>query len=387
MLHTILICLYWGVGDSPTAAYQQMSGDVFLVAQAGVALFNGRSAVTLFFVLSAFVLSANVARADLSPASYAEFVTRRLFRIIPALWVALAFALLVLPQQRGLIGLVKVFALLDVSPIPVTWTLVLELAACLVFPLMLVAVRQMGMVAQLCGLALICWIMRYAPPPVHYGQVVYDLPLLAFYLGLIVPTVGRALIAALSPAVAHALLAVALLTYVSPDPLRTIAAFKPDLIPGSGLLIEVYIMKIGLPLACWYGIAWVLYGEHRLASAVLNSRPLRCLGRTSYSLYVLHPPVLALLAAHLGAHAAGPYSRLGLSIATVIPVTLLLSALSYRYVEMPGIAAGRRLIALAHGFALSLKPSSGQFGALELDGHNQAAVGLLPQGRPLDPVA
>jgi peptidoglycan/LPS O-acetylase OafA/YrhL len=349
MLHIILICLYWGVGDNPVAAYQQLPGDVFTVAQTGVALFNGRSAVVLFFVLSAFVLSANVARAELTPVSYAEFVTRRLFRIIPALWVALAFALIVLPRQHGLMDLVKVFALLDVSVIPVTWTLVLELAACLVFPLMLVAVRQMGMTAQLCGLLLVCWIMRCAPPPVHYGQVHYDLPLLAFYLGLIVPTLGRALVVALPLVIARMLLVIALLTYAAPDPLRTLAAFKPDLIANPGLFIEVYVMKIALPLACWYVVAWVLYGEHRLAGAILKSRPLRFLGRTSYSLYVVHPPVLALFAAHLGAYPSGPYSRLALGMATVIPVTLVLSALSYTYVEQPGIAAGKRLITRMRG--------------------------------------
>jgi peptidoglycan/LPS O-acetylase OafA/YrhL len=180
---------------------------------------------------------------------------------------------------------------------------------------------------------------------VYYGQVVYDLPLLAFYLGLVVPTLGRALVVACSPAVARALLAVVLLAYASPDPLRTFAAFSPGLVTNPVLVIDVYVAKIVLPLACWYIIAWVLYGEHRLASAILNSRPLQFLGRTSYSLYVLHPPVLALFAAHLGSHAAGPYSRLGLGMATVIPVTLLLSALSYAYVEVPGIAAGKRLIA------------------------------------------
>jgi peptidoglycan/LPS O-acetylase OafA/YrhL len=345
MLHIILICLYWGVGDNPATAYRQLPGDVFAVAQAGVALFNGRSAVTLFFVLSAFVLSANVTRADLTASSYVAFITRRLFRIIPALWVALAFALIVLPQQRSLIGLVKVFALLDVSLIPVTWTLVLELAACLVFPFMLVAMRQMGTVAQLFALALICWIMRFAPPPVHYGQVLYDLPLLAFYLGLVVPTLGRAVVLALPPAIARALLVIALLIYAAPDPLRTLAALNPDLIANPGLLIDVYIAKIVLPLACLYVISWVLYDGHRLATALLNSRPLRFLGQVSYSLYVLHPPILALFAAHLGAYPPGPYSRLGLGIVTVIPVTLLLSALSYKYVEQPGIAAGKRLIA------------------------------------------
>jgi hypothetical protein len=79
-------------------------------------------------------------------------------------------------------------------------------------------------------MALIAYVMRFAPPPVHCGQVYYDLPLFAFYLGLVVPTLGRALVAAPSPAIARALLVIALLAYVSPDPLRTLAALetRPD---------------------------------------------------------------------------------------------------------------------------------------------------------------
>jgi peptidoglycan/LPS O-acetylase OafA/YrhL len=185
------------------------------------------------------------------------------------------------------------------------------------------------------------------------------------------------------------------LAYTAPDPLRTLAAINPELIANPVLVIDVYVAKIALPLACWYVIAWVLYAEHRLTSAILNSAPLRFLGRTSYSLYVLHPPVLGLFAAHLGSQAAGPYSRLALCMATVIPATLALSALSYAYVEVPGVAAGRRLIKLARGFATAASRASlnaikaaseNQLGAFEPEGCDQP-VASLPHGRPLDPVA
>jgi hypothetical protein len=66
------------------------------------------------------------------------------------------------------------------------------------------------MIAQLCAMALIAYVMRFAPPPVHRGQVYYDLPLFAFYLGLGVPTLGLALVAAPSPAIARAVLVIAL---------------------------------------------------------------------------------------------------------------------------------------------------------------------------------
>ena len=50
--------------------------------------------------------------------------------------------------------------------------------------------------------------------------------------------------------------------------------------------------KLAVPLGCWYLISWILYGRSRIAREFLTTRPLRFLGRVSYSLYLLHPPFL-----------------------------------------------------------------------------------------------
>jgi peptidoglycan/LPS O-acetylase OafA/YrhL len=391
MLHIILACLFGGIPDHSLVAYQQLPRGVFIAGEAGVALFNGRSAVTLFFVLSAFVMSANVKRPDLSPETYETFVMRRMFRILPALWVALTFALIVVPRHLGLLELIKVYALLDVSIVPVTWTLVLELAMCLIFPVLLVATRQMGLVAQVAIFVALCWIMRFAPPPLRYGQVYYDWPLLAFYLGLIVPTLGRAAVLALPPSIARGLLALALLAYISPDAARTLAVLKPDLMENSGLVTEVYLAKIAVPVACFYMIAWVLYDGHRSVRILLNSRPLGFLGRTSYSIYVLHPPLLAVFGIHFLSLASGPYFRLLFCVATVVPATLGLSALSYAYVEQPGISAGKKVIALLHRI-LAAGSSKIALGTQFTGDATAASIGVIEQpvknsivGRDLPP--
>jgi peptidoglycan/LPS O-acetylase OafA/YrhL len=377
MLHIILIGMFIGVPNHSIEAYEKLPRDVFFLGETGIAFFNGRSAITLFFVLSAFVMSANIEWPELSFGRYATFVARRLFRIMPALWVAITFALITIPHHYSLFGLFKAYTLLDVSPLVVTWTLVLELAMCLIFPILVVATRHMGNVAQVAMALALMWIMRYAPPPLRYGQVYYDWPLLAFYLGLVVPTLGRMVILALSPTISRGLLVLALLAYISPDAARTIAVLHPDWSANWGLITEVYLQKIALPLACFYGIAWILYGSHSLALAVLNSHPLRFLGRISYSVYIFHPPVLGLFAIHLSAFAPTPYFRLLFAMATVIPVTLVLATLSYHFVELPGINTGKRLIALARSYFAT--------GGLKFELGNRVTEALSQPGRRSEP--
>jgi peptidoglycan/LPS O-acetylase OafA/YrhL len=76
----------------------------------------------------------------------------------------------------------------------------------------------------------------------------------------------------------------------------------------------------------------------------LNLRPLRFLGRISYSFYLFHWPIfyLCAIAALRLKWLAGGDANL-VVCATSIAVTLVVSALSYRFIEMPGIALGKRL--------------------------------------------
>jgi hypothetical protein len=63
------------------------------------------------------------------------------------------------------------------------------------------------------------------------------------------------------------------------------------------------------------------------------------IGRWSYSIYVLHGPVLWAVTAFYG-YVDGSIARLVLST-TVVPLTIAVSALNYAYVERPFIDLGR----------------------------------------------
>lgn len=62
----------------------------------------------------------------------------------------------------------------------------------------------------------------------------------------------------------------------------------------------------------------------------LSARPFQAIGRWSYSIYLLHVPVLTLVGRTLGTVTGSPWLKL-----LVIVVTIGLAALTYRFVERP----------------------------------------------------
>jgi peptidoglycan/LPS O-acetylase OafA/YrhL len=81
----------------------------------------------------------------------------------------------------------------------------------------------------------------------------------------------------------------------------------------------------------------------------LNAEPLVWLGRVSFSIYLLHMPVLAVLERLLPPHEL-PLPPLGgalLRDAVALAVVLAASALAYRLVEEPGRRLPSRLGLLA----------------------------------------
>jgi peptidoglycan/LPS O-acetylase OafA/YrhL len=96
---------------------------------------------------------------------------------------------------------------------------------------------------------------------------------------------------------------------------------------------------------------------------VLRNRPvpgaLTGLGRISYSLYLLHAIVLGLiprLVTDLPAHP--PLVRVAVGVA-YLAVVLALAWLSYRFIEMPGQALGRRLLSRPSGFFVAQRAAPG----------------------------
>jgi peptidoglycan/LPS O-acetylase OafA/YrhL len=74
---------------------------------------------------------------------------------------------------------------------------------------------------------------------------------------------------------------------------------------------------------------------------VLSLRPALFLGRISYSLYLVHFPLMLLVAPRL-IHTVSPWSA-PLLIAVLLPLSILVSVASYRLVERPSITWGNRV--------------------------------------------
>ena len=111
-------------------------------------------------------------------------------------------------------------------------------------------------------------------------------------------------------------------------------------------MLAALIVDFRLRIALALGVALLLgFGRSRgFLERWPNLSPLAFLGRISYSLFLVHFPVLLL--------ANGLYARLGLDSAAAALSVLLLAALAslglatlfHRWIESP--AAGRRLVGL-----------------------------------------
>lgn len=131
--------------------------------------------------------------------------------------------------------------------------------------------------------------------------------------------------------------------------------------PRTGLALAVAGLLGGILLVHWHPVAlaiWVIVlggvlvrEDHLLARGLAVVRGtllhpwLQTLGRWSYSLYLIHFPLLfALLGAAIWFHPSlTAREALMILLGVGLPAIILLAAMTYRWVEMPGIRWGREL--------------------------------------------
>lgn len=76
------------------------------------------------------------------------------------------------------------------------------------------------------------------------------------------------------------------------------------------------------------------------------SRPISSwLGEVSYGVYLIHLPILVVAVAYVSNSGFGPMARAAMALAIALPVSIGLAIIGYRFVEIPGIALGRSLLA------------------------------------------
>ena len=312
-------------------------------------LVDGPGAVLLFFVLSGFVLAASVQSGlakDPAGFDYGRFAAKRFLRIYPpfAFAVFVSAGLYLLIQPVPVAGLSAWFntqswaypvapAMLaghllmtdqhrDMSLINVMWSLVHELRISMIFPLIFFGMRARPAVT----LTIAAILSAGANFALSQGGLS---PLVQTLCG----TVQYGL-----------MFAAGTLLYLKSATISTWMAKTGPWATVAAVILGGYLFFLPrtLPvLSLWAtGLAAMLYVIAAFGSAalvkLLSGKVLSWLGQVSYSLYLLHLPVL-LTVFHLFSGKA----PLGVLIAATVGLSLIAAQLSYRWIEQPSMALGR----------------------------------------------
>jgi peptidoglycan/LPS O-acetylase OafA/YrhL len=304
-------------------------------------LFAGEQAVFVFFILSGFVLFLAIGK-KVDARSILPFCLKRICRIylpfVVAIMLSAALWHLIQPQpipeltsffNSDCWGVVPTWSLiaghLEMTNVPslrsldqVMWSLVVELRISLIFPALAALVLWNWRVAFAGSLVFseLCFIAHHS----GYSLGRFDLIHTGMFCYLFVGGATLALhINAIRQrlhvgSMAGVLLwAVALFLFsVSPERFGSLLTGV-----GASLILVLSLNE-----------TWV--------SRLLDAPPLVWLGRVSYSLYLIHLPIM-LATAHLLYGLVPP----SISLPIGVLATMALSEIMYRCVEVPSISAGR----------------------------------------------
>ena len=302
-------------------------------------LWDGNSAVVMFFLLSGYVLALQLD----SPRrpTYGGFLVRRIFRIWPAFAVGVAISFLALRMtgtlvdagpQNGPPSTPPVSALVQnlfmvgnpVTIDPPIWSLYVEARLSILFPLLLLLVRRLGMAwAIMLSGVLSILLSRFVSWDIP--EIVRSLAEASRYVVLFV--IGAALAQPANPlAAVYKRLALFVKALCLAAALLCLAyKFHPS---AQVPFLRAYVSWVGMSLL------FVLCLYSPLAERLLHHRIFLFLGRISYGLYLVHFPIMLMVKARMTSPS---------STAVVLIVSVLGGWILNRWVEQPMIAVGRRL--------------------------------------------
>lgn len=316
---------------------------VVVIFHAKIGVFpGGFVGVDIFFVISGFLISSIILR-DIGAGNFkiVDFMERRVRRIMPALVVVVAATLvaawyLYLPEDYDLLGRAMMAQSLFVSnifhwsvsnyfgplaedlPLLHTWSLAVEEQFYIFFPLILLGVgiwrrRWLPMVTLLLGVGSLClslWAIRW-----HQKDAFYFLPHRAWemLLGAVLaayPVLGRNAPRWIRELACWGGLGAIAAAVVYFDSFTRFPG-KAALVPCFGAAAFIWANRDG---RTWGG-------------RILSLKPLVFVGKISYSLYLIHWPVLVF-----SMYWYREELTVGWRVALVV-ITFLLSILSWHFIE------------------------------------------------------
>jgi peptidoglycan/LPS O-acetylase OafA/YrhL len=305
-------------------------------------LIYGRFAVVVFIVLSGFSLALSPARHGWRLDAIPRFARRRALRILPAYYAALAFSLavawLILPPPGQAVPDAKSVAVngllvqnLVAAPTPDRsfWSIAVEAQLYVAFPLLLLMVRRSGAVVMVATVTLVVATVGLLAPHVSglHVFVIESPPDLAalFALGVASAGVVGASSARRSwPWVGLALAAAA--------PVLAMIGWR-----GSVWTLEHLFwvdLALGPAVACL--LAGLATGPPAPLVRLLDARPLRNLGASSYSLYLTHGPIVVVVYEKIVAgRIRQGVPAFVVSLAFVVPLTIAFARVFASVFEAP----------------------------------------------------
>jgi peptidoglycan/LPS O-acetylase OafA/YrhL len=344
-----VVLTHWGLSIAVPIAplAQNMHGDI---------------AVNVFFILSGFVICM---LRDNCRENYGIFLLRRAFRLFPVYLVVLIVAALLLDYLQSVLlqapqtamrdvrielyqhaqahfwphfvaHLTMLHGLIPASVLPNAlytfispgWSITIEWQFYLIAPLLIATILGLPRPFDLAALALLVIIPETMKASglsgfVGYYVQYFSVGIASYLLWREVTQKGR---------------------FKSLRHLRLVMA--------GALVACAFVFTPVASAAIWLAILYLILAslndrarvERRLCS-ILQAAPLRYLGRISYSIYLSHILVLVLCLDVLNRLPLDKVSYAALLLVTLLSGTVAVSALLYRFVERPGIEAGRRLAA------------------------------------------
>jgi peptidoglycan/LPS O-acetylase OafA/YrhL len=303
-------------------------------------LLYGHLAVVVFIVLSGFSLGVAPARSGWRLDSLRRYAQRRAWRILPPYWPALLFSLLVawtiVPQQGEPVPTAKsvvVYGLLvqDVfgapSPNGAFWSIAIEAQLYLLLPLGLLILRRTSVPVLLVAVlvpVLLIGIFGPSVPAVHLLTRFTPQFAVGFTLGMLAAGVVGNDRWRRYPwhwlALAAALPALALIV-----------------VKGSVWTVGHYLwVDLAVTPAVVLLLAAIATGRPGRLVSFLDTRPMRSLGGFSYSLYLVHAPIIIAVSTLVVAPRVMPgVAAFLVTLAVGVPLALIFARMFAAVFDLP----------------------------------------------------
>tara|TARA_R110001592_G_scaffold20926_25_gene84895 strand:- start:23128 stop:24213 length:1086 start_codon:yes stop_codon:yes gene_type:complete len=312
-------------------------------------LFNARLAVLFFFILSGFVLSLSYITGK--NIKYKTYIIRRFFRIyVPFIIITLTTILLwfgitntfydpdlewMLWNQELTANIVAHHIFMTNRAVmlnPPLWTLMIEMKVVIIFPLLAYLLIKRPTVTLVISLMLsyVCAILFvtideydnfYAASSLISSLLMTLYYIQFFAMGIFIAVKKDIILGGINRihGIIHCLIIIFLL-----------------MIPNGLVKNDFLLLELGYGLFASYIILLAINYKH--FENILLIKPMKWLGRVSYSLYLIHVPILWGLFYALG----GLLPVVHIIIISFV-IILIMSEITYRTIEKPAQDFGKRL--------------------------------------------